>query len=102
MARRRRSRDSFTCPHCGADVPVGSPACRECGSDAETGWSEDAHVWSADIPTGYEEDDDFDYKEFVAREFADQASTTLGAKKVAIAVVVALLCLAILLWTIGL
>jgi hypothetical protein len=34
--------DCFTCPHCGADVPADAPACSECGSDAETGWSEGA------------------------------------------------------------
>lgn len=29
----------FACPHCGEPVAKGSPACRECGSDAQTGWS---------------------------------------------------------------
>jgi hypothetical protein len=101
MAHRRRSRDSFTCPHCGADVSAGAPACRECGSDAETGWSDDVHVWSANIPAGYDEEDDFDYDAFVAREFPDQVSTKLDIKKLAMAVVVAILCLALLLWTIG-
>lgn len=33
--------DYFICPHCGAEVPSGAPACPECGSDDETGWSED-------------------------------------------------------------
>ncbi len=33
--------DYFICPHCGAEVPFGAPACPECGSDDETGWSED-------------------------------------------------------------
>ena len=32
----------FTCPNCGADVPVKARACPECGSDDETGWSEAA------------------------------------------------------------
>ncbi len=34
--------DYFTCPHCGAAVPSDASACRECGSDDETGWSESA------------------------------------------------------------
>ncbi len=34
--------DYFTCPHCGAAVSSDASACRECGSDAETGWSESA------------------------------------------------------------
>jgi hypothetical protein len=32
----------FTCPNCGADVPIKARACPECGSDDETGWSEAA------------------------------------------------------------
>lgn len=32
----------FTCPNCGALVPQNALACPECGSDAETGWSEAA------------------------------------------------------------
>jgi len=32
----------FTCPHCGADVPIKALACPKCGSDEETGWSEEA------------------------------------------------------------
>lgn len=31
----------FVCPHCGTDVDVDAPACPECGSDDNTGWSED-------------------------------------------------------------
>ncbi len=32
----------FTCPACGADVPIRAKACPECGSDKETGWSDAA------------------------------------------------------------
>ena len=32
----------FTCPICGADVPIKARACPECGSDEKTGWSEAA------------------------------------------------------------
>jgi hypothetical protein len=32
----------FSCPICGARVQVGAPACPECGSDKQTGWSEAA------------------------------------------------------------
>jgi hypothetical protein len=34
--------DYFTCPICGADVPIKARACPECGSDKETGWSDAA------------------------------------------------------------
>jgi uncharacterized OB-fold protein len=32
----------FSCPICGADVPIKARACPECGSDEQTGWSEAA------------------------------------------------------------
>jgi hypothetical protein len=34
--------DYFPCPHCGADVPMQAKSCPACGSDKETGWSEEA------------------------------------------------------------
>ena len=57
-----------TCPNCGADVPRHARACPECGSDEKTGWSEDAASDHLDLP-----EENFDYDEFVQREF--------GAKK---------------------
>lgn len=53
-----------TCPNCGADVPRNAKACPECGSDESTGWSDDAHTQSLDLP-----DEEFNYDEFVQREF---------------------------------
>jgi len=46
------------CPHCGATFPASRLACPECGSDAETGWSEDGLTgYSAtDIPDTFDED----------------------------------------------
>ncbi len=67
--RRRKRRDYFVCPHCGAQVRAGARACPECGSDESTGWSEDADKWAAGIPAGYAGEDEFDYEEFVRREF---------------------------------
>jgi hypothetical protein len=54
-----------TCPNCGADVPRRAKACPECGSDESTGWSEQANAQSLDLP-----DDEFNYDEFVQREFS--------------------------------
>ena len=48
--RRRRARRTFVCPNCGADVQVGAAACRECGSDESTGWSEDTLYDDLDLP----------------------------------------------------
>ncbi len=52
------------CPNCGAEVPRNAKACPECGSDEETGWSEQARYDSLALP-----DENFDYNEFTKREF---------------------------------
>jgi uncharacterized membrane protein YvbJ len=54
------------CPVCGADVPSDAKVCPECGADEETGWSEKARYDAMGIPT---DEEDFDYDEFVKREF---------------------------------
>jgi hypothetical protein len=96
--KRKRKPDTFVCPHCGADVPVGARVCRACGSDEETGWSEDAETWGAGISAGYGGDDDFDHDEFVEREFPEQAtpSPARSLKRWAWRALVVLLCLALL------
>jgi RNA polymerase subunit RPABC4/transcription elongation factor Spt4 len=52
------------CPNCGAIVPRRAKACLSCGADESTGWSESAQADRLGIP-----DENFDYGEFVAREF---------------------------------
>jgi len=52
------------CPVCGADVPPNAKACPECGADENTGWSEEAGAEQLGLP-----DENFDYEEFVKREF---------------------------------
>jgi len=52
-------------PVCGEDVPRTALACPECGADHNSGWREDAETYDAvDLP-----DEDFNYEEFVKREF---------------------------------
>jgi hypothetical protein len=34
---------TFPCPFCHAEVPQGASACPECGSDEQTGWSDDLY-----------------------------------------------------------
>ncbi len=47
------------------DVPPKALACPECGADHLSGWREDADIYGgADLPDG-----DFDYDEYVRREF---------------------------------
>lgn len=54
---------------CGDDVPPRALACASCGADHRSGWREDAAIHNGtDLP-----DDDFDYDEFVRREFGGSA-----------------------------
>ncbi len=53
------------CPNCGEWVPRGAMACDDCGSCAKSGWNEDAESYDGvDLP-----DEDFDYDDFLRREF---------------------------------
>lgn len=81
------------CPNCGAEVPPNAKACPQCGADEETGWSEEARTSDLDLP-----DENFDYGEFIKREF--------GKKKSFVPHgihwfwwIVAVLVLGVLLWT---
>src|SRR5687767_4682226 len=47
------------CPACGEDVPPNAKACPGCGACYRSGWSDDLG----------DEEAEFDYEEFVAREF---------------------------------
>ena len=66
-------RTQMTCPNCGAEVPDKSLACPECGSDEQTGWSEEAHTGGLDLP-----DEHFDYRDYVKREFAQESPVPRG------------------------
>ena len=60
----------FVCPCCGADVKVGKNFCRECGASDDFGWGEEG-LWDDEADGGYSGDTDFDYQEFVDREFGN-------------------------------
>ena len=51
------------CPVCGEEVPQGALACPECGADERSGWREESGD-GLDLP-----DEDFDYGEFLQKEF---------------------------------
>ncbi len=61
------------CPNCGAKVPRNAKACPECGSDEQTGWSEESHADGLDLP-----DETFDYDDFVKREFEGKSPVPRG------------------------
>ena len=62
-----------TCPNCGADVPRNARACPECGADEQTGWSEAAQTDGLGLP-----DEEFNYDEFVEREFGPKKDRPVG------------------------
>lgn len=57
------------CPACGEWVPRGVLACDECGACEKSGWSGNTHADGLDLP-----DEEFDYDEFVAREFGGNSN----------------------------
>lgn len=67
MATRKRPKPESpdACPVCGEEVPRGALACPECGADHNSGWRLEAESYDGlDLP-----EDNFDYDEFVRREF---------------------------------
>ncbi len=61
------------CPNCGAAVPHNARACPECGSCEKTGWSAGAQTGGLGLP-----DEDFDYSDYVRREFGGKKSVPRG------------------------
>ncbi len=81
------------CPNCGAEVPPGARACPECGSDEQTGWSDEARVGGLDLP-----DEEFDYEDFAKREFGHNEVVPRGIHWFWWGVALALLAGIALLW----
>ena len=60
------------CPVCDADVPRNASACPGCGADHQSGWDEDGtQLDGVDLPG-----ENFDYGQFVEREFGDKVKPT--------------------------
>ncbi len=90
--------DAFLhCPHCGASLAEDAEFCVACGASEESGW-----VDEDDAPWDERREEDFDYNDFLRREFPDQAlpADWPSARQALFAVVVVLLCLAFVLMTV--
>ena len=69
MTNKKRVRPPEVCPVCDEDVPPNARACPNCGADHNSGWREDAEAYDGiDLP-----EEDFDYDDFVKREFGSRA-----------------------------
>ena len=78
------------CPVCGAVVPAKAKACPECGSDEQTGWSDDGRADSLGIPT-----EEFDYDDYVKREFEGEEPKR---KNATVWIITAIVLLALFAW----
>ncbi len=54
------------CPHCGEPIPKKAVHCKHCGSNAETGWAENAETSLWELP---------DYDEILENEFGPPKKT---------------------------
>ena len=96
------SRPYFHCDeaafaHLESVVWANGVACPHCGSDEETGWSDNAEGLAEAGGVG---DDDFDYSEFVEREFPDEGAghATGRGKWLKAGCLLVLIAMAIALW----
>ena len=84
--------ESFDCPCCGAEVAAGASFCRECGASDESGWNEEGEQ-------GFATDDDFDYDEYLDREFSIARPLSRGARlrRALIVTIIVLVCISLVL-----
>lgn len=57
------------CPVCDENVPRGLVSCPRCGSCAKSGWNDQVDYDGLDLP---EDPSEFDYDDFVSREFGEK------------------------------
>ena len=63
------------CSYCYKEMPKWSTACPHCGSDLETGWSENTYMDGVDTVGGSGYMDDEDYDDYVRRDFGQDESS---------------------------
>lgn len=81
--------DFYLCPGCDREVRVGSRSCPYCNPPAKRrkrpkatakrarkSWEQDSTYDGSDVP----DEDDFDYEDFVAREFGHKPHRRIGIK----------------------
>lgn len=84
-----RTKEWVPCPNCGAQIDRRAKSCPKCGSDEETGWSDQTYMDGIELP------DEFDYEELKEEEFGKGSN---GFKPVSIAGVIGILLLVLFLF----
>lgn len=63
--------DWYACPSCGTEVRVGTRGCPKCTPGAGGKWKQEKYLDGVDVP---DDPEDFDYNDFVKREFGTRPS----------------------------
>ena len=104
------SNDYEVCPHCGAELRLNALFCRQCGASEDSGWGDDSEAWSEPWTTSDNEEeedsyqaDDFDYDEFISREFPEYAEPSNKHQRARwfTGLIVAIVCVAFLLFVLA-
>lgn len=84
--------ESFDCPCCGAEVSEGASSCPECGASDDSGWGEAAEE-------GFATDEEFDYDDYLEREFSISRPRSQGQRfrRVLTVTIVVLVCISLAL-----
>jgi hypothetical protein len=69
--RRNFPEETVPCPHCGEPIAQRATFCRACGASEDSGWD---GAGEGPLDVGYDTDDEFDYDDFVRREFPDRSA----------------------------
>ncbi len=89
--------DDMPCPHCGEPLAADATFCRHCGASEELGWGLSAGEFHGESAM----EEEFDYDEFLEREFpAEAARKPIGFKKALYAAIVIVLIISFIWMTI--
>jgi hypothetical protein len=80
---RDKSSNDFVCPCCGEPVAANAAACRSCGSDERTGWSDNTYLDGIDLP----DMDESGYEEMLTKEFSQKKSKSAIDWRTAVGVI---------------
>lgn len=79
------------CPYCGETIAYTAAACPECGSDEQTGWSQNTYLDGIDVG------EEIDYKEIKENEFGTSKKQQLPTWQMVTGLLMILLFIVLLL-----